>query len=73
MKAASAFMFFLVQSEHLAKPTTTGAVLPCVALARSMASAMAQTPNRNCRGRNSMVELFHVLGKEREAVDGRET
>jgi hypothetical protein len=69
LKAASAFMFLLVQSEHLARPTTTGAVSPCAASARPMASTTAQTPNINCRGRNSMVELYHSLGvaKERES------
>jgi hypothetical protein len=42
LKASSAFMFFLVQSAHLARPTTTDAAS---ALTTASASRRAQTPS----------------------------
>ena len=44
LKAVSAFMFFLVQSAHLARPTTTDATWPSAALATAIAIITAQTP-----------------------------
>jgi hypothetical protein len=44
LKAASAFMFFLVQSAHLVRPTTTEATWPSAAYATVTAISTAQTP-----------------------------
>jgi hypothetical protein len=44
LKAVSAFMFFLVQSAHLARPTTTEATWPSAAPATAIATSAAQKP-----------------------------
>jgi hypothetical protein len=46
LKAASAFMFFLVQSAHLARPTTNEDVSLEAALATAITISTAQTPGR---------------------------
>lgn len=44
LKATSAFMFFLVQSAHLARPTTTDATWASAAFVTAIAISTAQTP-----------------------------
>jgi hypothetical protein len=54
LKASSAFMFFRVQSAHLAVPTTTDAASPPTATAIKT----AQTPRRTSpRGAPAIAEL----------------
>jgi hypothetical protein len=44
LKPASAFMFFLVLSAHLARPTTTDATWPSAAFVTPTTISTAQTP-----------------------------
>jgi len=46
LNAASAFMFFLVQSAHLARPATTEEASLEAALAMAITISTAQTPGR---------------------------
>lgn len=73
LKAASAFMFFLVQSAHLARPMTTDATSPEAALATAIAISTAQTPRSLC-GVDPMllaeqVELATLLPVTSEVVE----
>jgi hypothetical protein len=56
LKAASAFTFFLVQSAHLARPTTDAASAdPAFATAIAISTATAQAPRTVLRGTASML------------------
>lgn len=55
LNAASAFMFFLVQSAHLARPTTTeDASLEAALATTAIAISKAQTPGRRPRSAAAM-------------------
>jgi hypothetical protein len=58
LKTASAFMFFRLQSAHLAKPTTMEAVSGSAAWASTAANRTAQTLTSRPRGRAPIVEAL---------------